>query len=77
MRQKNKTTKKQYKMLAIVWMLAAAAMAVAFIRRIAEFNLVLLLLLVLSLLFATNFWKSYKNAPEDVDTKQENGGKGL
>ena len=68
MRQKKQMTKKQYKMLSMVWMLAAAAMAVAFIRRIAEFNLVLLLMLVLSLLLATGFWKSYKNAPEDDDT---------
>ena len=68
MRQKKKTTKKQYKILAMLWMLAAAAMAVAFIQRIAEFNLVLLLLLVLSLLLATGFWKSYKTAPEDGDT---------
>ena len=65
MRQKKNITKKQYKILSMVWMLAAAAMAVAFIQRIAEFNLVLLLLLVLSLLLATGFWKSYKNAPEE------------
>ena len=65
MRQKKPMTKKQYKMLSMVWMLAAAAMAVAFVQRIAEFNLVLLLLLVVSLLLATGFWKSYKTAPED------------
>ena len=69
MKQKKQMTKKQYKMLAMIWMLAAAAMAVAFIRRIAEFNLLLLLLMVVSLLLATGFWKSYKNAPEDDDTK--------
>ena len=69
MKQKKKTTKKQYKMLAMVWMLAAAAVSVAFIRRLAEFNLVLLLMLVLSLLLATGFWKSYKTAPEDDNTK--------
>ena len=65
MRQNKKITKKQYKTLAIIWMLAAAAMAAAFLRRLAEFNLLLLLLLVMSLLFATNFWKSYKTAPEE------------
>ena len=70
MKQKKNTTKKQYKILAMVWMLAAAAVAVAFIRRIAEFNLFLLLMLVLSLLLATGFWKSYKNAPEDDDTNK-------
>ena len=71
MRQKKQMTKKQYKILSMVWMLAAAAMAVAFVRRIAEFNLFFLLLLVLSLLLATGFWKSYKNAPEELDTKKK------
>ena len=65
MRKKKGITKKQYKILSMLWMLAAAAMAAAFIRRIAEFNLFLLLLLVLSLLLATGFWKSYKTAPEE------------
>ena len=69
MKKQKQTSKKQYKILAMVWMLAAAAMAVAFIRRIAEFNLVLLLLLVLSLLLATGFWKSYKTARDEGDTK--------
>ena len=55
----------------MVWMLAAAAVAVAFMRRIAEFNLFLLLMLVLSLLLATGFWKSYKNAPEEGDTNNK------
>ena len=74
MKQKKNTTKKQYKILAMVWMLAAAAVAVAFMRRLAEFNLFLLLMLVLSLLLATGFWKSYKNAPEEGDTNQQIGG---
>ena len=65
MKKKKQTTKKQYKILAMVWMLAASAMTVAFIRRLAEFNLFLLLLLALSLLLAAGFWKSYKNAPEE------------
>ena len=71
MRQKKPMTKKQYKILSMIWMLAAAAMAVAFVRRIAEFNLLLLLLLVLSLLLATGFWKSYKTAPEEGDTNKK------
>ena len=71
MKRKKNTTKKQYKILAMVWMLAAAAMAVAFIRRLAEFNLVLLLMLVLSLLLATGFWKSYKTAPDEGDTNNK------
>ena len=61
-------TKKQYKTLSIIWMLAAAAMAAAFVRRIAEFNLLLLLLMVVSLLLATGFWKSYKTAPDEGGT---------
>ena len=71
MKQKRQMTKKQYKMLSMIWMLAAAAMAVAFVQRIAEFNLVVLLLLVLSLLLATGFWKSYKTAPEEGGTNKK------
>ena len=71
MRQKKGPTKKEYKILSMVWMLAAAAMAVAFVRRLAEFNLFLLLMLVLSLLLATGFWKSYKTAPEEGDTNKK------
>ena len=71
MRQKKNTTKQQYKILSMVWMLAAAALAVAFVRRIAEFNLFFLLMLVLSLLLATGFWKSYKTAPEEGDTNNK------
>ena len=71
MRQKKQMTKKQYKVLSMVWMLAAAAMAVAFVRRIAEFNLFFLLLLVLSLLLSTGFWKSYKTAPEEGEPNKK------
>ena len=71
MRQKKQMTKKQYKILSMVWMLAAAAVAVAFLRRIAEFNLFLLLMLVLSLLLATGFWKSYKTAPEEGENNKK------
>ena len=71
MGQKKQMTKKQYKILSMIWMLAAAAVAVAFVRRIAEFNLFLLLMLVLSLLLATGFWKSYKTAPEEGDTNKK------
>ena len=56
--------KKGYRVLAVVWTLAAASMAVAFVRRLAEFNLLLLLLLALSTLTASNFWKAYRRAPE-------------
>ena len=61
---KKEITKKGYRTLAIVWTLAAAAMAVAFVRRLAEFSLPLLLLLALSVLVAANFWKSYQRTPE-------------
>ena len=61
---KKEITKKGYRTLAVTWTLAAAAMAVAFVRRIAEFNLPLLLLLVLSTLIASGFWKSYHATPE-------------
>ena len=71
MRHNKQTTKKQYKILSMIWMLAAAAVAVACVRRIAEFNLFLLLMLVLSLLLATGFWKSYKTAPEEGDTNNK------
>ena len=71
MKQKKQMTKKQYNILSMVWMLAAAAMAVAFMRRIAEFNLFFLLMLVLSLLLSTGFWKSYKTAPEVGDTNKK------
>ena len=72
MNQKKEPTKKQYKILSMVWMLAAAAVAVAFIRRISyDFNLVLLLMLVVSLLLATGFWKSYKTAPEEGDINKK------
>ncbi len=57
--QKKDLTPRQYRVLAIIWTLAAAAIAVAFVRRLAEFNLLLLLLLALSTLTAANFWKAY------------------
>ena len=57
---KKEIPKKGYRVLAIIWTLAAASIAAAFVRHLAEFNLVLLLLLVLSMLTAANFWKAYK-----------------
>ena len=61
---KKKITRQGYRTLAIVWTLAAASMAVAFVRRLAEFNLLLLLLAVLSTFTAANFWKTYRRTPE-------------
>lgn len=63
---KKKIPKSGYRVLAIVWTLAAASMAVAFVRRLAEFNLFLLLLLILSTLTAANFWKAYRNTPGEA-----------
>jgi len=62
---KKKITKKGYRLLAVIWTLAAASMAVAFVRRLAEFNLLVLLLLALSTLTAANFWKAYRMTPEE------------
>jgi len=64
---KKKISRKGYRMLAIVWTLAAASMAVAVVRRLAEFNLLLILLLILSTLTAAGFWKSYRMTTEDQD----------
>ena len=43
---KKQITKKGYRVLAIVWSMAAASMAGACVRRLAEFNLLFLLLLI-------------------------------
>lgn len=58
--------KNGYRVLAIVWTLAAAAMAVAFVRRLAEFNLFLLLMTALSTIIAAGSWKTYHRTPEAV-----------
>ena len=63
---KKEIPKKGYRTLAVIWTLAAASMAAAFMRHLAfrDFNLPLLLLLVLSTLTAANFWKTYRITPE-------------
>ena len=58
--------KKGYRVLAVVWTLAAASMAVAFVRRLAQFSLPLLALTALSILVANNFWQSYRRTPEET-----------
>ena len=63
---KKRITKKGYRVLAIVWTLAAASMAVAFVRRLPQFNLLLFLLLALSVLTAGNFWQAHRRTPEDA-----------
>ena len=61
---KKRIPKSGYRVLAIVWTLAAASMAVAFVRYLpVEFNLPVLLLLALSTLAAANFWRTYHNTP--------------
>ena len=64
---KKRITKKGYRVLAILWTLAAASIAVAFVRRLAEFNLMLLMLLALSALVAANFWKTYHKVPGEPE----------
>ena len=62
-----KITKKGYRVLAVLWTLAAASIAVAFVRRLAAgLSLPLLLLLALSTLTAANFWKSYHKTQAEV-----------
>ena len=63
---KKKITRKGYRVLAVVWTLAAASMAVAFVRRLAQFSLPLLALTALSILTAAHFWQSYRRTPEDA-----------
>ena len=57
---KKQITPKNCRTLAVAWTLAAAAMAAAFVRRLAEFNLFLLLMTALSLFIAAGFWKKYR-----------------
>lgn len=63
---KKNITRKGCRTLAIVWTLAAASMAVAFVRRLAQFSLPLLALTALSILAANNFWQSYRRTPEET-----------
>lgn len=63
---KKKITKKGYRVLALVWVLAAASMAVAFVRRLPQFSLPLFLLAALSVLIAANFWQSFRRTPEET-----------
>ena len=59
-----KISRKGYKVLAMVWTLAAASMAVAVVRRLPLLNVLLLGLFVVSLAAAAKFWKSYRNTPQ-------------
>ena len=59
-----KITKKGYRILAIVWTLAAASMAVAVVRRLPELSVMTLCLLAASVIAARGFWKSYRRTPE-------------
>ena len=62
---KKNISRRGYRVLAIVWTLAAASMAVAVVRRLPELNMVHLLLLAASAVAAMSFWKTYKRTPED------------
>ena len=61
---KKETTRKQCHVLAVVWTLAAAAVGVAFARRLPGVHLPLLVLLALSLISAVSWWRAYKMTPE-------------
>lgn len=63
---KKQITKRGYRILAVVWTLAAASIAAAFARRLAQFSLPLLLLLVVSLFTAASFWKAFHAAQEQA-----------
>lgn len=63
---------KQYRTLAIVWALAAAAMAVAVIRSLPEVAPMHLLLLALSLFVAVGSWKTWKNIEKNMKDQSPN-----
>lgn len=63
---------KQYRVLAIVWTLAAAAMAVAVIRRLPEVAPMHLLLLVVSILIAAGSWRTWKNIEKNMKDQSLN-----
>ena len=70
---KKKIGRKGYKILAIIWTLAAAAMAVATVRtfQAGMLNIGRLLLTAASVLAASSFWRSYKRTPVGDDTNNE------
>lgn len=55
-----KPTGKQYRVLAIVWALASAAMAVTIVRRLPQVHPMYLLLLAVSLFISVSSWKTWK-----------------
>ena len=69
--KKKKIGRKGYKILAIIWTLAAAAMAVATVRTLQAgmLNMGRLILTAVSVLAASSFWRSYKRTPEGDETK--------
>ena len=59
-----KIPKKGYRVLAIIWALAAASVAVAVVRGLPEFRLSSLCLLAGSVMAAVYFWRAYKAVPQ-------------
>lgn len=51
---------KQYRVLAIAWALAAAAMAITVVRYLPEIQPARILLLAISLFVAGSSWRSWK-----------------
>ncbi len=68
---KKETTRKQCHVLAVIWTLAAAAVGVAFVRRLPQVHLLLLALLALSLVSAVSWWRAYKMTPERSEFDEE------
>lgn len=60
-----------YRVLAIVWTLAAASMAVAVVRRLPGLSVPSLCLLAVSILAAMSFWSSYKRIPLEGGTNND------
>ena len=66
-----KIPRKGYKVLAVIWTLAAASMAVAVARRLPALNVPLFGLFVVSLLAASSFWKTYRNTLQGDDINND------
>ena len=69
-----KPSAKQYRILAVIWALAAASMAVSVVRRLPQLSPLHLLLMAVSLFVAASSWKSWKvhrKAEEENRLEQE------
>lgn len=62
----------QYRTLAIIWTLAAAAMAAAVLRRLPEVVPTHLFLLAVSLFIAALSWRTWKNIQKNTKDQPSN-----